>query len=760
MESRPAFLAILLLGAIGLPCCSALAQDLDDQGRVLRGEPFVSKEAYEILERFAAGEGDTLGNGTLTVNDEYVWLWLPLPADIADPVLHFKSPYLHTFELYLPDSATRIHLGGSAWPDSANAFVHPEQFVILPANADAILARLYTPTRVVVPVDILSSQEAQRLASGKLISDGILIGLFALSIVFCFTFSALSRDVIFGKLTVALTCWMLTVVSILGYDTLYIWPAENPGVTSPLFLLAIGAHAWFYGALQATGPSLPAALYGLRALALAAPMAILLRPLIHTQITSVYLMYVLGALVISSAVYAAWRGDLAARFVVISTVLLVGPQPFISLYGYSTGYLTLAACGSLVFMIMAVLQRFNERIREAEATIHKASAQKHFVATMSHEIRTPLNAIIGYVQLARMQLSDPNLEEQLQQVDDASQLLLTIVNDLLDLSKLDEQALQLERIPVNLKGMLERPFNLFRDQAERKNISLLMSIDDACPDNIVADPTRCSQIVLNLLSNALKFTDRGEVRLEVSRVTAPRDELRINVSDTGIGIPAEALGNIFNAFSQADVSTSRHFGGTGLGLAICTQLARLMDGEVQVESTLGQGSRFTLCIPCEEASEALADTKAAEDPNLSAELTGLTVLLAEDNPVNQMVAKRILENFGINVSVAGNGEEAISRFTQDNPDLVLMDMQMPKTDGLEATSRIRDIQTHHVPIIALTANASSEDRSACEEAGMDDFLAKPLDATVLLNRIVYWPQQNQQRGKPGAEAAPSLRGEH
>jgi signal transduction histidine kinase/CheY-like chemotaxis protein len=375
-------------------------------------------------------------------------------------------------------------------------------------------------------------------------------------------------------------------------------------------------------------------------------------------------------------------------------------------------------------------------------------AKSDFLAAMSHEIRTPINAVMGLTELAlRRRELEPELRDDLETVKAASVNLLALVNDILDLSKIEAGGMRLERIPFSPRDSIERTVKSFRPAVERKGIKLETDIDPKLPPFVSGDPLRFSQILFNLIGNAVKFTERGGI--VVTLFVAPRPDLpdkvclRVEVRDTGIGIPEDRQSAIFDSFSQASEGTSRKYGGSGLGLSISRRLARLLGGDVTVESILGSGSSFTFDSCFDAAPEssvaenvivelpvAVCDTQPSESRP-----EGGSILLVEDNPINARVALRFLESIGRPAERAEGGVEAIGMLRSKPYEVVLMDVEMPGMDGLETTRRVRSGEAgevaRSVPVIAMTAHSGSDIRERCSEAGMDDFLSKPLEFTEL-----------------------------
>jgi len=399
-------------------------------------------------------------------------------------------------------------------------------------------------------------------------------------------------------------------------------------------------------------------------------------------------------------------------------------------------------------------------VRQARQAAEAANEAKgRFLANISHELRTPMNAILGLVDLALPKQADPTTRDFLQTAKESADLLLALLNDLLDSAKIEAGNLELESAPFSLGHVLDQTAQVLSVRASEKGISFSCHIAPEVPDGLIGDQVRLRQVLLNLAGNAIKFTERGEVTVSVRVESQGAEEacLEFAVQDTGIGISRSDLERLFRPFTQADPSMARRFGGTGLGLAICSNLVRLMGGRIRVESSPGQGSTFYVTVRLPLAKQVPPEPETPDV--LPAATSKLRILLAEDNPANQKLATYVLQDRGHTVEIAGDGQQAIRMVRENRYDVILMDVQMPGMDGLEATKVIRagENDNRRVPIIAMTAHAMQGDREWCLAAGMDDYLSKPIDAHEMIVLIESLATGTAPVAPQRAATAPMIR---
>lgn len=394
---------------------------------------------------------------------------------------------------------------------------------------------------------------------------------------------------------------------------------------------------------------------------------------------------------------------------------------------------------AIVFAELAtvIAEEAKLKAEKATATAEDAvKAKQQFLSNMSHEIRTPMNAIIGFTKVVLKTELNVKQREYLNAIKQSGNALIVLINDILDLAKVDAGKMTFESMPFKLESSILAMIHLFEARIEEKNLKLIRDYDSRIPEVLLGDPVRLHQIILNLVSNAIKFTSKGHIKISTSLVQEDDTKAYIEfaVTDTGIGISANKMDSIFENFQQASSGTSRLYGGTGLGLAIVKQLVEAQGGSIAVESEIDEGSTFRFTLSFQRTNDkAESDTELIE---LDTELKHIKVLVAEDMALNQLLMKTLLDDFGFERDIAANGKIAIEKLAKKDYDIVLMDLQMPEMNGFEATEYIRNTMHSNIPIIALTADVTTVDLAKCKAVGMNDYIAKPVDERVLYSKIM------------------------
>jgi len=424
---------------------------------------------------------------------------------------------------------------------------------------------------------------------------------------------------------------------------------------------------------------------------------------------------------------------------------------------FLVGILLLSFAVLYLLYSLSKRMRLEQSLRQANEAIERsAHIKEQFLANMSHEIRTPLQAILGYTNLLAKEPIPERAAQLAAGIQTAGENLLAIVNDILDVSKIESGMMRLESVPFSISGLMHSVQNMFQSKVAEKGIYLKLHPNPAIPDTLIGDPTRLTQILVNLISNAIKFTSEGGIDIfqEAESQTPNRLVLKIAVKDTGIGIPPEKQAQIFERFEQADAEVTRMYGGSGLGLFIVKQLAEMQGGSVQVESQPGKGSTFIVRIPYQIADEKNRPDLGAKDlVNLRNNFGDIKILLVEDNLMNQRVVGLFLDQWGIDYDVAENGKVAIELLENNHYDLVLMDVQMPEMDGYSATEYIRENLRLSIPIIAMTAHAFAGEREKALSFGMNEYISKPVKEDDLYKIIArFVPLSPTQSRRPTASA--------
>jgi PAS domain S-box-containing protein len=393
---------------------------------------------------------------------------------------------------------------------------------------------------------------------------------------------------------------------------------------------------------------------------------------------------------------------------------------------------------------------------KAERATHIAEdavkAKQQFLSNMSHEIRTPMNAIIGFTKVLLKTNLSPKQKEYLQAVKLSGDALIVLINDILDLAKVDAGKMKFEQIPFKITSSISAMLHLFETKIQEKNLLLVKEYDDKIPEVLLGDPVRLHQIILNLVSNAVKFTNHGKIIVSVRLIKEDEEKVSIEfaIKDTGIGIAGNKIKRIFENFQQASSGTSRIYGGTGLGLAIVKQLVEAQNGSIGVKSKIDEGSTFSFILDFKKTKEdAELETGLLE---LDKENKNIKVLVAEDIALNQLLMRTLLDDFGFECDIASNGNIAIEKLKANSYDIILMDLQMPEMNGFEATEYIRNNMNSNIPIIALTADVTTVDLAKCNSVGMNDYIAKPVDERLLYSKIVEYVQKSALNNPPKENA--------
>jgi signal transduction histidine kinase/CheY-like chemotaxis protein len=676
-------------------------------------------------------------SNTIPTSSGETWIYLDL-SQSSSRILHLGSPFIFDYKLYPMDSPDALYHGGLYASKESRVIFHPE--FLLPmgsAMGERLLLRVESRPGFQIPINFLTTNQVSRLNAIRFLGDGMYYGGMLLMFVFALCVAAFKGGDHAGRLALTILAWLFTMVTGSGYGNLLIWPGSPQLMMTMLpvaLCLASIASAWFSWRFLRTAAQGSPFLSGIRFLLWLNIATLFLVVLFDfADALARYNILALSVPVICTAIVGMVRGDRASRYLVVSALLAAVPIALVPIFPAAQNYYSVTGTLSLIAVVVAVMSRLAVKIQNRKIEAQVVASRAQFLAAMSHEIRTPLNGVIGFSELCAAEPLTGAVASYVSQIQRSSKLLLSVVNEVLDYSKLEANAVVVQLTAMSVPDTLENLVSTLSPVAKANNVQVEVSVADTVAPYVITDPNRCGQVLMNLLSNAIKFSENGRVKVKVYHEFG---RLMFQVSDNGIGIPKAALDLLFDPYKQVNAATAAVFGGTGLGLSIAKQFAELIGGTIKVQSKVGVGSVFTLQIPY----EATAAVEPAKKETCKIDFTGLNVLLVEDNSVNQLLASTILSKEGVVVDQASNGRTAIDKAKGKSYDLIFMDVQMPEVNGIEATVALRGSGCI-TPIIALTASSSEPQKLACKQAGMNDFLTKPFLKHELLGKLGQWAAQ-------------------
>ncbi|MFS2002725.1 ATP-binding protein [Duganella sp. CT11-25] len=736
-------------------------------------------EALAAVERYTVPDS---AYATLGVHKDVVWLRIPvaLPANSdGEWILNVDYAVLNRIDVYVATDGriTQHHVTGNLQPASDGAprgRVPAALLRLTPGMEHVLLLRVENIGSMILPIRFSRPAAFHTEALNEQMLQGMLTGLSLCLLLYSLAQWLNLREPLFGKFALLVTGTTLFSIEFFGLGGQYLW-RNNAWMSihaGGLFALtaSCGAYLFVEQALARPGKDRTFSLLMRAGAALSVLSALAYATDIIGVETLVAIVSTLGLmpmlLGLPGAYLRARRGDAVGIYFLVGWAVSFASSVVLSqVIGgkVAANFWTMHALqfGNMFDMLvfMRILGLRTKAMQTAMLRAEEATRTKsEFLAHMSHEIRTPMNAIIGMSRLALMTQPEPKLQNYLGKILGAGEHLLAILNDILDFSKIEAGKMGLESAPFDPRELLEQLPTLTLIKADAARVALKLRVDDGVPARLLGDPLRLSQVLINLTSNAVKFTERGEiaVAVEVMDQTANSVALRFSVSDTGIGMRPSQVARLFQSFSQADGSITRKYGGTGLGLSISRQLVELMGGDIQVSSTPGIGSRFSFTVRLGIADNATApadgpqhkqqaprETRRSDSAGLAlrdlSALDGARILLVEDNANNREVALDFLSAARMQIDVAHHGGEAVRMVQEVDYDLVLMDVQMHEVDGLTATRRIRAIERcKQLPIVAMTAYAMAGDRDKSLAAGMNDHVTKPVVPEQLFRALIKW----------------------
>jgi signal transduction histidine kinase/CheY-like chemotaxis protein/HPt (histidine-containing phosphotransfer) domain-containing protein len=771
----------LPLATAGAPAEFALHERFevlaDPEGRFT----FDDVRAPALAQRFEPHTEPSFG---VSYTDVVYWFRVGLPAEApaGDWLLEFGYPLLDYVDVWLPEPDGAFHKveTGDQRPFAERLLQHRNLVVPLrlaPAGPRTLYVRVQTQSSMQVSLRLWSPEAFIEKGQTEQYLLGVFYGIMLVMLVYNLFAFLLVRDISYVYYIAYIIVITLLQAALNGLSTQYLFGASPYWANHvlPLSLAATILFATlFTHSFLDTPRNLPImnrVLWGLFAFSVVCTISIFIVPYSASIRLTSLLAGSMTVVFFATGVRALMVGVRAARFFMLAWAvyllsiqvrIMLGfgwvPSNFFTLYSPQIGGALEVTLLALALADRITLERQEkERLGRERAVAQAATAAKsEFLARMSHEIRTPINAVTGFTDLALRAADEPQRLDYLRQIRSASRALLTIINDILDMSRVEAGKLALSLQDFRLQPLLDRVCDMFAPQATEKGVALAVEVDPDVPPALRGDPVRLEQVLVNLVANALKFTDAGRVAVHVSlQSTTPADAvLRFEVTDTGIGVSAEQQARLFEPFSQADESITRRYGGTGLGLAICRQLVELMGGSIGVTSAPGRGSLFHFTVRLGRVAAPAPDTQP--DDSALPRFPGARVLVVEDNALNQRLAREVLVDLGAQVTLAATGVEAVAAVTRERFDAILMDVQMPEMDGLEATRRIRALpHGAGIPVVAMTAHALAGSREQCLAAGMTDFIGKPITVRGIATTLARYIAATAAAAA-GSGAAPAL----
>ena len=749
---------------------------LEDSASTLTVESLL-ENTYEDL--FAPGSNEILNKG---YSSSAFWFHgqFKLDAEAPQTTRFFALEYslLDQVEFYVTQNGAILkhwETGDArnfdTRPMDHTWFIFPVDFQ--PGATLDIYIRIESTSSLRMPMRIWEPSAFYDQQRPRLLTEGIYFGILFLMFFYNLCLLATVRDVSYFYYIAYIFALGTFQLCMTGYGFEYLWP-EQPSINEfmlPFSVSAVGLFIVAFGIrvmdLQRNSQLMYYMCCILLVLEAASALVCLVLPYEVVIRTVIALALFVSAVMLVTAVQESLKGNSTAKlFLLAYFTLLCGAVAlaFASMGWLPANFLTtnsfmIGSTVEIVVLSFALAERLNQ-INKEKAKSEKEAKQyledmneylretnhlkDEFLATISHELRTPMNGVLGCLQHLQQGGHGDGENPYLNFADRSARQMMMMVDSLLAYTELQSGKLSIQNEPLKIHDLVERSKKLFIDNCHKKGIRLTVEIDEHTPLILFGDPTRLSQVLNNLLDNAVKFTHDGHIDVQISSNSIQPEsrllQLEIRITDTGIGVDADKQEKIFETFRRGDGSIKRGYGGLGIGLTVAKSLLDKMGGQISFVSQAGIGTTFTISLPCHYQTNELTERYNEQFKSRAPQVKALTVLVVEDNPVNQLVVKGLLKKYGYDVVSASNGAEALDKLEKISVNLVLMDCQMPIMDGFEATRRIRnsDFAYRDIPIIAVTANAMSEDRHMCIQAGMNDYLCKPIDAQVLNRKVIYW----------------------